>query len=31
MKNEQVELYQRTLIAGPDPDENFKRADYKKN
>ena len=30
MKNQQVELDQRALIAGPDPHENFKRADYKK-
>jgi len=29
MKNQQVELDQRALIAGPDPHENFKRADYK--
>ena len=30
MKNQQVELDQRALITGPDPHENFKRADYKK-
>ena len=30
MKNQQVELDQRALIAGPDPHENFKQADYKK-
>lgn len=31
MKNQQVELDQRALIAGPDPHrENFKRAGYKK-
>ena len=30
LKNQQVELDQRALIAGPDPHENFKRADYKK-
>lgn len=29
MKNQQVELDQRALIAGPDRHENFKRADYK--
>ena len=31
MKNQQAELDQRALIAGPDPHrENFKRAGYKK-
>ena len=31
MKNQQAELDQRALIAGPDPHrENFKQAGYKK-
>lgn len=31
MKNQQAELDQRALMAGPDPHrENFKRAGYKK-
>ena len=30
MKNQQMELDQRALIASPDPHENFTRADYKK-